>query len=401
MKKLINLLLAILFPITSLGQQSINTAGGQASGPGQMSFSVGQVTYTAIEEPAGANLNQGVQIPFEFYSDGLANDSCDFVLSESPDFLLECGGIVEGTTVGASQTTGLNAACGGFPSSSPNDVWYVFEADGSSDYTITIDSNAATSDSEMDAVLFIYSGVCENLTEIACADENFGAGFTGESITLQAPNTGFHYIRVIDYTAESPFSVSLVCEESCQEPLPAVNEADLSTTLLTNVVVTSWTALIGQIGCQIQVRLAGGSVLGAQIIVGANANSFNIPLSTLQPATDYEWRVRCGCSQVPLIAGPFSTWKSFSTLGEAAISSSPNPTTGSSMVTFSLAQDGYTKLEVYDLNGRFIKAVFIGDAKANNNYSYEFDGSNLPNGIYIYRLTTSNISINNKFVITR
>ncbi|MGB6036200.1 MAG: hypothetical protein WBG42_08025, partial [Cryomorphaceae bacterium] len=74
-----------------------------------------------------------------------ANDEC----ASSTD--LVCGGSVDGTTVGATALSGLNDECNGFTSSSAEDVWYAFEADGSSSYTITVDTNAATSGSIMDA----------------------------------------------------------------------------------------------------------------------------------------------------------------------------------------------------------------------------------------------------------
>ncbi|MGB6036317.1 MAG: FG-GAP-like repeat-containing protein, partial [Cryomorphaceae bacterium] len=99
--------------------------------------------------------------------------------------------------------------------------------------------------------------------------------------------------------------------EPCEDPFPAVSEASLSTIQFSNVFTTLWDPVPGQIGCQIQVRYAGGSILGAKIVGGQNASTFNIPFSVLQPSTSYQWRVRCGCSQTPLVAGPFSSWQQF------------------------------------------------------------------------------------------
>jgi hypothetical protein len=189
--------------------------------------------------------------------------------------------------------------------------------------------------------------------------------------------------------------------ELCENPFPAVNEESLSTIQFSNVFSTVWDPVPGQIGCQIQVRLAGGSLLGAQIVGGPNADGFNIPFSVLQSGTDYEWRVRCGCSQTPLIAGAFSSWQPFSTPGGAGIVSSPNPTSGQSNVTFTVAEEGTTTLEVYDMSGRMLDALFNGVAQANNDYRFQFDGSTLPNGVYIYRLTTDKEMVNEKFMIAR
>ncbi|MFT5903425.1 MAG: hypothetical protein ACI9O2_000275, partial [Flammeovirgaceae bacterium] len=235
----------------------------------------------------------------------IANDNCEDVSS-----LLACGGSVDGSTVGATATAGLNNLCNGFTSFSPEGAWYAFSADGSSSYTVAVDTNAATSSSLMDAVMFVYSGACGALTEVACADSNFTFGaFSGESITLDTPAAGTYYVRVFTYNEGGElFTISLECEDNnnCSNPFPAVDEGSLSTTLTGGAAVTAWSPVPNQIGCQLQVRLAGGATLGAVIVGGAGASGFNIPFSALQPGTDYEWRVRCGCSQTPLVAGAFS-----------------------------------------------------------------------------------------------
>ncbi|MFT5228564.1 MAG: hypothetical protein ACI8YO_000574, partial [Gammaproteobacteria bacterium] len=49
-------------------QQSINASGGEATGFGHVSYSIGQIVYTAIESVSDdASIIQGVQIPFEEY----------------------------------------------------------------------------------------------------------------------------------------------------------------------------------------------------------------------------------------------------------------------------------------------------------------------------------------------
>ena len=328
----------------------------------------------------------------------VANNDCEDVAS-----LLQCGGSVDGTTVGATATAGLNNFCNGFTSSSPEDVWYAFQANGTDSYTITVDTNAATSSSLMDAVIFVYSGSCGALTEIGCADENFASSFTGETFTLDAPAAGTYYVRVFNWNAGGElFTISLDCESNCNNPFPAVDEGSLVTTPGGAAANAQWAPVPGQIGCQVQVRNAGSAgILGSQIKIGVSASNLLIPYNLLQPGSDYEWRVRCGCSQTPLVAGPFSSWQPFSTPGGAAISSLPNPTVGQSNVTFTVAEEGYTTLEVFDMSGRLVDAIFTGVAQPNNDYRFEFDGSSLPNGVYIYRLTTENEVVNDKFMIAK
>ena len=88
-------------------------------------------------------------------------------------------------------------------------------------------------------------------------------------------------------------------------------------------------------------------------------------------------------------------------LPQAKITSSPNPTSGESNIVFTTPAAGHTLLEVYDLNGRNIATLFNREAEANQKYSLNFNGSSLPNGIYIYRLTTQKETIIHKFIIAR
>lgn len=189
------------------------------------------------------------------------------------------------------------------------------------------------------------------------------------------------------------------CESG--DPFPAVDEASLMTYQFSTFYIAEWDPVPDQIGCQIQVRFVDGPILGSRKIAGENAYTFNIPFGVLQPGTDYAWRVRCGCSQTPLVVGPWSSWQPFSTPGGSALVSNPNPTEGQSTVTFRLSEEGFTTLEVFDMSGRKIDALFSGVAQANSDYRFEFDGSELPNGVYLYRLTTERETVNEKFMIAR
>ncbi len=320
-----------------------------------------------------------------------ANNDCADVNS-----LLQCGQSIDATTEGATEASNEPSGCG-FTPFDTFDVWYAFQANGTDNYTVTVAPGADAV--SWDGVLYVYSGPCADLTEVSCSDSSFSQGT--EAIELIAPAAGIYYVQLYDYSGTDSYTISLDCESSCSQPFPAVDPGSISTTQVGNGYLTEWDAVPGQIGCQIQARLAGGpGLLGAQIVGGANADSFVIPFGVLQPNTDYEWRVRCGCSQNPIVAGPFSAWQPFSTPG-SAIASQPNPTEGQSNVTFTVIEDSYTTLEVYDMSGRMVDAIFTGNAQANNDYRFEFDGSSLPNGVYIYRLTTENEVVNEKFIIAR
>lgn len=77
----------------------------------------------------------------------------------------------------------------------------------------------------------------------------------------------------------------------------------------------------------------------------------------------------------------------------------PNPTTGISNIDFLAPQSGKMVIEVYDLFGRNIATVFTQDVNALQKYKVDFDGSNLPNGMYLYKITLGNQASNKKFMI--
>ncbi len=196
------------------------------------------------------------------------------------------------------------------------------------------------------------------------------------------------------------------CEEEniCDEntPFPQVDPSSLDVSITMNTVELQWQSVSGQLGCQAQLRDADtGSILGSQIVQGQNANSLSIPREQLPTEINYEWRVRCGCSENPLIAGPFSPWDAFSLPVGIQMVSNPNPTEGHSDVVFSSSEGGYSTLEVYDMNGRLIERLFSQELIPELEYRVHFDGSHLPNGIYLYRLTTQEQTKTEKFIIGR
>jgi hypothetical protein len=57
-------------------------------------------------------------------------------------------------------------------------------------------------------------------------------------------------------------------------------------------------------------------------------------------------------------------------------------------------------LKVYDILGNEI-ATLVNEEKTAGNYSVNFDGSNLPSGVYIYRLTAGNYSAAKKLILLK
>ena len=87
--------------------------------------------------------------------------------------------------------------------------------------------------------------------------------------------------------------------------------------------------------------------------------------------------------------------------GENTLASFPNPTSGMSQAVFVTGQTERATLEVYDINGRLVEGLFSGIAEAGVEYRIDFDGLALPNGVYMYRLTTESETKVDKFMIAR
>jgi len=84
---------------------------------------------------------------------------------------------------------------------------------------------------------------------------------------------------------------------------------------------------------------------------------------------------------------------------------SPNPLTPGAQgrIRFSLAHAGRATLEVFDLQGRLVKALFDGLGKAGENDitwdGKDGSGHSVANGVYFYRLRALDYEASKKLVI--
>jgi len=79
----------------------------------------------------------------------------------------------------------------------------------------------------------------------------------------------------------------------------------------------------------------------------------------------------------------------------------PNPTKGDLNLVFNSVETGRTTVEILDTQGKVIDVVFNQNVETNQEYRVNFDGSALPNGIYLYRMVTGNEIVIDKFMIAR
>jgi len=79
----------------------------------------------------------------------------------------------------------------------------------------------------------------------------------------------------------------------------------------------------------------------------------------------------------------------------------PNPNDGITTLTFQTATDGEATVEIYDMSGRKVDQIFSGMVDSRREYRAELSRPDLPDGIYIYRMTKSDETMIGKFIIAK
>jgi len=85
----------------------------------------------------------------------------------------------------------------------------------------------------------------------------------------------------------------------------------------------------------------------------------------------------------------------------STITSFPNPTKDISTVSFTTGTAGLASVEVYDMSGRMVESIFQQVTETDQEYRVDFSGGQLPNGVYIFRLTTESDVVIEKFMIAK
>ncbi len=78
----------------------------------------------------------------------------------------------------------------------------------------------------------------------------------------------------------------------------------------------------------------------------------------------------------------------------------PNPFNPSSTITFVLLKASYVTLNVYNSLGQLV-ASLVNEQKQPGRYDVQFDGSNLPSGVYFYRIVAGDFAETKKMVLIR
>ncbi len=135
----------------------------------------------------------------------------------------------------------------------------------------------------------------------------------------------------------------------------------------------------------------GSQLIGSSYDFSDETLTFN---GNLKPGREYQWRIRSKNPGTPSSITTWSALQNFKMSEDLSSSVSiasrlnqnfPNPFNPSTNISYSLKSPGLVKLVVYDLIGREVKTL-VNKSQIEGTYSVVFDASNLPSGVYIYKL---------------
>ena len=78
----------------------------------------------------------------------------------------------------------------------------------------------------------------------------------------------------------------------------------------------------------------------------------------------------------------------------------PNPFNPSTTIEFSIPQESFVKLKVFDILGTEVGTI-ANDNYSAGNHKAEFNGDNLPSGFYIARMTAGNFVQTRKMMLLK
>lgn len=78
----------------------------------------------------------------------------------------------------------------------------------------------------------------------------------------------------------------------------------------------------------------------------------------------------------------------------------PNPFNPSTIINYQLIEDDFVNLSIYNSVGEIV-AELVNQQQERGYYSIEFDASNLPSGVYFYKIKSNNFSDVKKMILLR
>lgn len=132
-----------------------------------------------------------------------------------------------------------------------------------------------------------------------------------------------------------------------------------------------------------------GESVNVTLADGVTANSGTVNISAVS------WTTGDGTS-VPTSVKEITGLPSNYTLSQ----NYPNPFNPSTQIQFSIPEQGYVSLKVFNTLGKEV-AELVNQNLSARNYSVDFNASTLSSGIYFYTITTNNFSATKKMILVK
>lgn len=122
-----------------------------------------------------------------------------------------------------------------------------------------------------------------------------------------------------------------------------------------------------------------------------NAHYFSPPDSLTNTEIWYRRNVNSGNGIAGMIAPGTVNMETETPVTTELNQNFPNPFNPSTKISFSIANEGFVSLKVYDMVGREVMTLISGNKTAGS-HSVEFNASNLTSGVYFYKLEAPGFS---------
>ena len=122
-----------------------------------------------------------------------------------------------------------------------------------------------------------------------------------------------------------------------------------------------------------------------------------VPYYSLENTYANELWLPVFAEQLPKIADSILT---SSTVLEYSLSNYPNPFNPTTTINYSIKEAGLVTIKVFDLIGQEV-AELANEEKEAGIYAIKFDASELPSGIYIYKINAGNFTQSRKMLLMK
>jgi hypothetical protein len=251
------------------------------------------------------------------------------------------------------------------------------------------------------------------------ADQNpvTGNSFTAVSTEISGltGNTTYHYRVVAENNTGTAYGADITFFTGASLPVAIT---DTATYIGTTTARLNGTVIANNATASISFEYGLDTIYGRSVeaepnlVSGSENTAVYATLTNLLPGTIYHYRVVAVNSvgtangtdetfTTSLVDGIDSEQVKFSVPTAYSLSQNyPNPFNPSTVIEFTLPKAGYVELRIYNLLG--LEMVTLVSKKLNQGYYfYQFDGKDLPSGVYYYRLATGEFQDVKKMILLR